>query len=298
MGIFRTTGKVVNVTLGSVAKGGVYLISKAIATKNESAGRYVGEVGEVVIESSKQAVDSVTQFTDGTVQSLYGLLKKDTYHKQQGWKDIKDSTGRTVLGVGKSINYTVNNAGITINGIRNKDRQQILQGIGNLGKVVVVTTVAVGVLDIVDGPDMGHAETIETRNDSLNGLEHSETGIPFAERTIELPNGDLNNGTFPIFDSKFSVVLTEESYIASDNVHFQIANETLLESIKQSPTVADDIGLSQFDVQNLAYGITPEGYDWHHNEQPGVLQLVNEDVHQNTGHTGGRELWGGGSEFR
>ncbi|WP_019415988.1 HNH endonuclease [Paenisporosarcina sp. TG20] len=298
MGVFRFTGKVATVTLGSVAKGGVYLISKAIATKNENVGRYVGEVGEVVINSSEQAVDSVAQFSDGTVQSLYGLLKKESYHKKQGWLDIKDSTGRTVRGLSKSINYTVSSTRITLTGIRNKNRQQILQGIGNLGKVVVVTTVAVGVLDIVDGSDMGHADPIETRNDSLDGLEHSETGVLFLERTIELPNGDINIGTFPIFDSNFSVILTEDLYLATDNVHFQIANETLSESIQQSPNITNDIGISEYDVQNLATGITPEGYDWHHSEQPGVLQLVNEEIHQNTGHTGGREIWGGGSEYR
>jgi hypothetical protein len=293
MGFFRFSGKVVTGTLSSVAKGGVYLLSKSIAIKNDNAGRYVGEVGEVVIESSKQAIDSVAQFTDGTIQGLYGLLKKDSYHKQQGWHDIKDSTGRTVKGLGKSINYTVNSAGITFTGIRNKDRQQILKGIGNLGKVVVVTTVAVGVLDIVEGPDMGNAETIETRNDSLNGIEHSETGVPFVERTIELPNGDLNTGIFPIFDSKFSVIITEDSYLASDYNHFQIANETLLESIKQSPIVGNEIGLSQFDVQNLSSGMTPEGYTYLNN----LEFLPKEDTHK-YGSYGRTGIWGGGSEYR
>jgi hypothetical protein len=28
------------------------------------------------------------------------------------------------------------------------------------------------------------------------------------------------------------------------------------------------------------------------------LQLVDEDIHANTGHDGGRELWGGGEEYR
>ena len=41
-----------------------------------------------------------------------------------------------------------------------------------------------------------------------------------------------------------------------------------------------------------------EGYTWHHNEQPGVLQLVDEETHAETGHTGGREILGGGSEYR
>ena len=37
---------------------------------------------------------------------------------------------------------------------------------------------------------------------------------------------------------------------------------------------------------------------WHHSEQPGVLQLVDKDLHDKSGHTGGRNLWGGGTEHR
>ncbi|MFJ7825392.1 HNH endonuclease [Psychrobacillus sp. NPDC096623] len=48
----------------------------------------------------------------------------------------------------------------------------------------------------------------------------------------------------------------------------------------------------------MASGTTPAGYDWQHSEDPGVLQLVNVETHQNTGHTGGREIWGGGSGYR
>lgn len=298
MGVFRGTGNIATTVLGGAAKGGVLLVSKAISTKNEKVGRYVGELGDSVIEASKYAVDSVGQFADGTVQGVYGIVKKDSYHKQQGWGDMKDSTSRTIKGIGSSLKYPIKSTGITVNGIRNNDRQEILRGVGNLGKVVVVSTFAIGVIDIVDGSDVVQAETLETRNDHLLGLEHPETGVKFINSTIELPTGELTEGTFPVFDSPFSVLLVEEVYLENDNTHFLIANETLYQAIQESPNVANDLGLSQFDIQALANGITPEGYDWHHNEQPGVLQLVNEETHQNTGHTGGREIWGGGSEYR
>ncbi|MRX74020.1 hypothetical protein GJU40_17985 [Bacillus lacus] len=29
-----------------------------------------------------------------------------------------------------------------------------------------------------------------------------------------------------------------------------------------------------------------------------MLQLVDQDLHEGTGHTGGREMWGGGSGYR
>jgi hypothetical protein len=298
MVVFRKLGKLVNDTVGEAAKGGIDIVSKAVSSKNEKLGQYIGEVGTSVVEASKGAVDTLTQFTDGAVRSGYGHLKKDEYQKKLGWYDLKDSTGRTIKGIGSSITYTVKSAGITINGLRNNDREQTLQGLMNLGKVAAVTTFAVGIIDIIDGADIVEAEEIETRNDHLNGLEHSETGVPFETKLVELPNGEVVEGTFPVFESKFSCILVEEMYLESDDTHFRIANETLYQSIEQNPSLAKELGLSTDDVVSLGNNITPEGFDWHHSEQPGVLQLVNEDIHQNTGHTGGRELWGGGSNHR
>ncbi|MGG3907157.1 HNH endonuclease [Geobacillus stearothermophilus] len=97
---------------------------------------------------------------------------------------------------------------------------------------------------------------------------------------------------------KFNVIIAEDLYLESDKVHFKLANDTLYQAIQENPSLAHQLELSQTDVQALANGQTPEGYTWHHNEEPGLLQLVDEDIHEQTGHTGGRSLWGGGNEHR
>ncbi|WNS76266.1 HNH endonuclease [Bacillus sp. DTU_2020_1000418_1_SI_GHA_SEK_038] len=298
MVVFRGIGKVVNTVVGGAAKGGVKVVSKAVSAKNEELGKYIADVGNSVVDASKGALDSVSQFADGAVRGAYGVVKKDDYHKGRGWNDIKDSSSRTVKGIGTGIKYTAKSAGITLQGLKNKDKDQILHGVKNLGKVAAVTTFAVGVIDIIDGSDTVTAQEIDTRNSHLNGLEHAETGVSFEQRTIELPNGDLQTGTFPVFESQFSVVLAEEMYLESDRTHFSIANETLYQSIQENPSLARELGLSSHDMGGLKMGVTPEGYVWHHHEQPGVIQLVDEEIHQNTGHTGGREIWGGGSNYR
>jgi hypothetical protein len=38
----------------------------------------------------------------------------------------------------------------------------------------------------------------------------------------------------------------------------------------------------------------PKDLTWHHNEQTGVMELVDRKIHGNTGHTGGNSIWGGG----
>ncbi|WP_340978297.1 HNH endonuclease [Cytobacillus sp. FSL K6-0129] len=157
---------------------------------------------------------------------------------------------------------------------------------------------AIGIVDLVDGADIVEAEEIETRNDHLNWYEHPETGVAFVEKTVDLPNGQVIGGTFPIFDETFNVVIMEKLYLESDDVHFKVANDTLLQGISENPNLANELGFSQADIQGLADGRTPEGYTWHHNEEPGVLQLVDEETHAQTAHTGGRAIWGGGSENR
>lgn len=43
---------------------------------------------------------------------------------------------------------------------------------------------------------------------------------------------------------------------------------------------------------NRAAGLetTPDGYVWHHHQDSGLMQLIDEDIHNRTGHTGGFSL--------
>ena len=46
------------------------------------------------------------------------------------------------------------------------------------------------------------------------------------------------------------------------------------------------------ELADIAKGVLPEGYTWHHNEKEGLMQLVDTVTHDATGHTGGMSLWG------
>jgi hypothetical protein len=141
-------------------------------------------------------------------------------------------------------------------------------------------------------------QRMETINQDLAGQEHPITNIPFVEKIIELPNGDKQLGVFPEFDSFYNINLPESVYLQSDDVQFSYANHELFVAIESNPSLANQLGLSSHDVNKLAKGDTPNGFTWHQHEEHGKLQLVEEDVHQSTGHTGGREIWGGGNEYR
>ena len=202
LGVFRKIGKGVGTVGGGLIGGTTKLVGKAVGTKFKGTGEWIEEIGDSVQSASKNALDNAGQLVDGAVQSTYGAIKKDEQAKQQGIHDLKDSAGRTVKGIGSAVKYTVNNASTTYEGLKSGDKEEAINGLKNLGKVVAVSSLAIGVLDLIDGVDTVEAEEIDTINHDLAGSEHTETGVPFEEKTIDVPNSEIPfEGTFPVFES-------------------------------------------------------------------------------------------------
>lgn len=137
---------------------------------------------------------------------------------------------------------------------------------------------------------------MHTRNDSLGGTKHPVTGVPFEEKPIVTSDGKEDVGVFPVFTSEIDVCLPDELLQASDREQFDYCNGKLKEAVENDPELAKKFTPEQ--IEQIQNGETPDGYTWHHNEETGKMQLVDSDVHAKTGHTGGRTIWGGGSECR
>lgn len=139
-------------------------------------------------------------------------------------------------------------------------------------------------------------DELNTRNSQLEGKEHPETGVPFERKEVETADGEKKEGVFPVFDSEFDVQLPEELEQAGDTEQFKHCNEKLKEEVNNNPELRE-----KFDEQQLEQiedGKTPDGYTWHHSEEKGKMELVDSETHTKTGHTGGKKIWGGGSENR
>ena len=146
-----------------------------------------------------------------------------------------------------------------------------------------------------DGKEIDPVE-IKTRNSELDGKQHPITGIWFKMKTVMDKIGRIVKGVFPEFESSFDAQLPKELCQASDKKQFAECNKQLKEAIETNPDFAKKFTPEQ--IEQIKNGDTPDGYSWHHNEEFGKMQLVNSDVHAKTGHTGGREIWGGGEECR
>ncbi|GIP45116.1 hypothetical protein J45TS6_35750 [Paenibacillus sp. J45TS6] len=136
---------------------------------------------------------------------------------------------------------------------------------------------------------------LKTRNEGLDGERHPETNIPFQEKVILTSEGTFT-GVFPEFPVTYEMELDESLYLESDAKQFKIATQSLNEAISSNPDLKANFDERQ--IEQINNGKVPEGYVWHHNEEPGMMQLVERSLHENTAHTGGRSIWGGGSDNR
>lgn len=141
---------------------------------------------------------------------------------------------------------------------------------------------------------------IITRNETLENDRHPISGVWFERRVIELPDGERVEGVFPRFESVFDAKIPEDMYLRPDRIQFKECNRQLAQEIDNNPELRAKFSEEQIEqIYDGVYdGTAPDGYVWHHDAEAGKLQLVDSETHAFTGHTGGRSIWGGGSDNR
>lgn len=137
---------------------------------------------------------------------------------------------------------------------------------------------------------------ITTINEDLAEQKYPGTNIEYGKHIFQL-YGELVEGVFPEFFSKFEVNLPENLLKASDTEQFRYCTEKLRTAIENNPELEKRFTPRQLEqIKNGEPRIS--GLTWHHSEIPGKMQLVNAAEHSICRHTGGRSIWGGGAECR
>lgn len=130
----------------------------------------------------------------------------------------------------------------------------------------------------------------KTDRSDLEG-KTSENGVPYERKTIEI-KGIIIEGVFPIFNSTFDTSLPPDKY--QTKAYARECNANLKEVVQNNPELREIFTDEQ--LQQIEKGQTPDGYVWHHNEEPGKMQLVKREDHDRciggAAHTGGSSLWG------
>lgn len=132
-------------------------------------------------------------------------------------------------------------------------------------------------------------------NQDLAGKTHPESGVPF-ENVIVTVNGNTVHCVAAVFSSKYDTLLPSNLYFASDYMQFKYCIEQLNENLAKNPSLKSSFSSEQLSCfQNNEL---PDEFTWHHDVRPGRMQLVDTVSHETARHTGGRAVWGGGSNLR
>ena len=251
-----------------------------------AAGAATAEVG--VVAAKAAAVTAKTVAETGAVAAKTG-----------------GQAAATMAQTATAAEKTVATSGVNATNVAQTLANQAAQG-GNAASLDQATNLKTGkllpdemlndsVLQVTKNTEPVHYNLI-TRNQALEGDVHPVTGVPFEQKTVLDAEGNAASGVFPKFESSFDAQLPKNMLTASDKEQFTECSSQLKDSVSNDPELAKRFSNEQLEqIQNCD---TPDGYTWHHNEEIGRMQLVKSDIHALTGHTGGRSIWGGGSEFR
>ena len=112
----------------------------------------------------------------------------------------------------------------------------------------------------------------------MAGKTHPKTKVRFDEKG------------FPKFKVYYTIKLRRRHFHETREQHFNLANKELKKDIGSSVRIKAKFSRKQ--IKEIHQGNTPSGYTWHHHQDAGVLQLVDEEIHAKTSHIGGYSIWG------
>lgn len=122
----------------------------------------------------------------------------------------------------------------------------------------------------------------------------SDNGVLYERRMIEINKVKIE-GVFPKFESAFDTQLNPNNY--KSKAYAKECNSKLKETIESNLELRSLFTSEQ--IKEIKESRTPTGYVWHHNEEPGKMQLVKREDHDRViggaAHTGGNSLWGSDS---
>lgn len=147
MRLLKGIGNVAGELTGLVLGGSVRVVGELTGSD------FVKEIGNGVEKTSRFAGRTAGELASGTWDTAAGLLTRDETLRQEGMQDLGTAVSTTVQGTGQVLKGVAANAGNVARGIADKDGELLKTGLKGLVYTAAVGTIAVGVVDVLDGPD-------------------------------------------------------------------------------------------------------------------------------------------------
>lgn len=147
MSFLKSFGQLAGEVTGKVIGGSVRVVGELTGSP------FVKEIGNSVEKASIMAGTTAGDLAGGVYDTTAGLITSNEEQSRNGMKDIGGALSTTAKGVIGSVKYTYANGKEVVKGFSEEDYDKVKSGAKGLIKVAAVATLAIGVLDLVDGPD-------------------------------------------------------------------------------------------------------------------------------------------------
>ena len=150
MDSLKKTGIIAGAVVGGVVGGGISLIGKLSKIK------VVDDVGASVVSSSILMGGLTGEIASGTVDAVSGKIMKNPSKTKEGLSDLKGTGKKLVNNFVENVSYIADTGSEITAGIKEKDKDKIVDSIKQFGKWAAVGTITVGVIKVVDseaGPE-------------------------------------------------------------------------------------------------------------------------------------------------
>lgn len=157
MGFIKGLGSFAGKVAGGIVGGAIEIIGDVTDSD------FIKEVGKGVNQVSSRSGELLGSLAEGTVYTVTGIISDDDYLKDKGKSQFIDATVDTITGVANGV-VTVGKKGIdTAGAILSGDTEKAIECGKDLVKIVAVSALSIGVVDIIDGLDVV---------DILDGTDH------------------------------------------------------------------------------------------------------------------------------
>lgn len=130
------------------------VIGGSVRVVGELAGSpFIKEIGDSVEQVTVKTGDTLGRAASGVWDTGAGLIADDAAKRDAGLADLGGAARSVARGTVQGAEYVYRNGKDAVDGLREKDGEQVKGAAKNLVKAAAIGVLAVGVIDLADGPD-------------------------------------------------------------------------------------------------------------------------------------------------
>ena len=186
MSFLKNLGKDLGKSAGAVLGGSVKKVGKFVDSD------FVQEIGDSVEGSMKNTGNLLGNVADGIAEVGIGIVENDNVRRDKGFSNLGDTTmevgDQLFIAAGQILENTVN----TADGLLERDWDKVKTSGRSLVKVAAVSTIAIGIVEVVDGVDATGTETLATTDTNLDNAQVENYNVhEVSPHERVLPSGEV-----------------------------------------------------------------------------------------------------------